>query len=93
MGIVIGPIGGDDDALTVSEGTTTTRVTYDTTHTRMRTSITWSALYTDHGIDTATDSFIGFIESGMETLTDGLSLQSGLGQTGLLSFCSCQNVS
>lgn len=27
VGIVVGPVGGDDDALAVSKGTTTTRVT------------------------------------------------------------------
>lgn len=28
VGVVVGPVGGDDDSLTVSEGTTTPRVTW-----------------------------------------------------------------
>lgn len=32
VGIIIGPVGGDDDAVTVSECTATPRVTYNKTH-------------------------------------------------------------
>lgn len=32
VGVIIGPVGGDDDAVTVSECTTTPRVTYNKTH-------------------------------------------------------------
>lgn len=37
VGIIIGPVGGDDDAVTVSECTTTPRVTYNKAYNTMAT--------------------------------------------------------
>lgn len=37
VGIIIGPVGGDDYAVSVGEGTTTSRVAYNKTHSTPRT--------------------------------------------------------
>lgn len=36
VGVIVGPVGGDDDAVTVSECATTSRVTYKPTHSTVR---------------------------------------------------------
>lgn len=37
VSVIVGPVGGDDYAVSVSEGTTTSRVAYNKTHSTLRT--------------------------------------------------------
>lgn len=41
VGVVVGPVGGDDYAVSVGEGTATSRVAYNTQHTEHVRSMGW----------------------------------------------------